>query len=432
MARKLELSGWGRFPVAEGLAERPERIRTLEQVASSGNVIARGLGRSYGDAAFTSQGTTILMERLNRMLAFDEGTGVLTCEAGVSLDDIISTLAPRGFFPPVVPGTRFVTVGGAIACDIHGKNHHRDGAFSRHVLSLRLLTAAGSVMECSRERNSEAFWATIGGMGLTGIIVDATFRLKKIKGSLVMDQRRARNLDEALKLFEEDEKYEYTVAWIDCLAKGKHLGRSVLMRASEGPPFRFHERSKQLFSLPKFTPNVLTKPFVRSFNAAYYASHRDFSGKHPDWNSFFFPLDAVANCNRAYGSRGFIQYQFVVPESRPDAIRAAIEEMNAASFLAVLKRFGEGEAGQRLSFPMRGYTLAVDFPATEEVFAMCKRLDELVIGAGGRVYLAKDSRLSADALREMYPSLKQWSDTRSALDPERRFASDMAKRLELQ
>ena len=434
MARDLELSGWGHFPVAHGTAERPERLSTLERVSSSSQaMVARGLGRSYGDAAFCSAGTTVLMERLQRMLAFDDG--LLTAEAAVSLADVLNTFAPLGFAPPVLPGTKWVTLGGAVAADIHGKNHHRDGSISRHVRALRILTADGALTECSRETNSDLFWATVGGMGLTGIIVDVTLQLRRTNGALIVDQQRAHNLDAALKLFEQDDAYTYSVAWIDCLAKGSSLGRSVLIRANESGEHHVTQRyGSARIAVPGWMPNVLRPAFVRMFNRGYYTTHGDKRATEASPASFFFPLDAVDSWNNLYGKRGFVQYQFVVPYEATDTLRAILQRItgtSAGSFLAVLKRFGAGESEQLLSFPQAGYTLAVDFPVSDELLRMLDELDEMVARAGGRVYLAKDARMRPDVFRAMYPQLPQWLSIKRRFDPNNKFRSDLSARLGL-
>jgi len=445
-----QLSGWGGYPVAEAELHRPERLSALRSlVLGSNRLIARGLGRSYGDAAVVCRGATVLTERLDRFLEFDPETGVLECEAGVSIDALIHRFLPLGFFPGVVPGTKHVTVGGAIAADVHGKNHHCAGAFSRHVHSLRLLTASGEHLHCSREENADVFWATIGGMGLTGVITDARLQLARVESSSVcVDYERADNLDAALDLFHRDDhRYRFSVAWIDCLARGARLGRAVLMRGDfAGQEALDASRRRQPlrtapaaridvpFAAPRF---VLGASVMKAFNAAYYHVHS--SARHRklvSYEAFFFPLDKIRNWNRLYGRSGFLQYQCVLPYAggREALIRLleTVSASGAASFLAVLKRFGDGEAEQLLSFPRAGYTLALDLPNRgAEVFELLDRLDEVVLRNGGRVYLAKDARMRPEVFRAMYRELGSWLTIKERIDPEWRFASELAVRLGL-
>lgn len=450
-AVRRELSGWGRYPVAETDAYRPERASSLEELVRGDEpLLGRGLGRSYGDAALNGAGGTVLFERLNRFLAFDPESGVLECEAGVTIADILDVFVPRGFLPPVCPGTRYVTIGGAIACDIHGKNHHRDGSFGKHVLGLRLVTASGDSIRCGPDHEPELFRATLGGMGLTGLIAGATIQLRRIDSPYVsVDYDRAPDLDAALRLFDEtDERYAYSMAWIDCLARGRALGRSVLMRGEPVPKRSASEsvgssnggwtgdpdrRVRMPFDAPSWVLNPLT---MRAFNSVYY--HRHPAHRHgviTDYGSFFFPLDRIGDWNRIYGKRGFLQYQCVVPpESGREALVRLLELARSGhgSFLAVLKRFGEEGGAGPLAFPSPGYTLALDFPASGDgVLQLLDRMDEIVAGAGGRVYLAKDARMGPDFFRATYPDLPAWLAVKRRVDPENRFASDLSRRLEL-
>jgi decaprenylphospho-beta-D-ribofuranose 2-oxidase len=449
------LSGWGRYPVVETDAYRPERIARLGGlVAGSDPILARGLGRSYGDAALNGAGRTVLFERLNRFVAFDPETGVLRCEAGVTIADIIEVFGPHGFLPAVCPGTRYVTVGGAIACDIHGKNHHRDGSFGRHVLGLRLITATGEPVDCGPDEDPDLFRATVGGMGLTGLIAEATMRLRRVPGpTLAVDYDRAPDLDAALRMFEEtDARYAYSMAWIDCLARGSALGRSVLMRGDpvpeERPPLlpagrlrrgsglRGHGRSPRLrmpFDLPAWVLNPVT---MRAFNALYYRRHPvRRHGVITDYDSFFFPLDRIGDWNRVYGKRGFLQYQCVVPEHTGRAALVRLLELarqGHGSFLAVLKRFGEEDGAGPLAFPRPGYTLALDFPASgDQLLRLLDAMDDVVAEAGGRLYLAKDARMRPDFFRATYPDVPAWLAVKRRIDPENRFASDLSRRLGL-
>jgi FAD/FMN-containing dehydrogenase len=427
------LSGWGRYPSGTTEVCRPERLSDLRECLSEGaSLVARGLGRSYGDAAFNSAGYTILTERLNRFVAFDAESGVLDCEAGVTVDEILSVLVPRGFFLPVVPGTKYVTMGGALACDVHGKNHHKDGSLSRHVTDFRLLTPSGELVLCSREKHADLFWATVGGLGLTGIVTDLRIKLIPLESSYVsVDYDRAENIDKAIELFHEsDENYKYSVAWLDGIVGGRSLGRSVLMRgnpAAAGPATDLSRHSSSSFSLPDVFPGfLLNRLSVSAFNTVYYR-------KHP---RNFFPLDRLSNWNRLYGKKGFLQYQFAVPyEGGREALIEVLElftKSRYGMFLAVLKRFGPGEAASALSFPMPGYTLAADLPCRDAgVFDFLNEVDRVVSAAGGRIYLGKDARLAAGAVREMYKGLDAWLELKARVDPDRRLTSDLARRLEL-
>jgi decaprenylphospho-beta-D-ribofuranose 2-oxidase len=411
---RQNLAGWGNFPVepchvyrpgkpselAALLAERPER-----------DFISRGLGRSYGDPAGNRDGGVILTPQWDRMLQLDSAAAILECEAGLSLATILKVLVPRGFFLPVTPGTKFVTVGGAIAADVHGKNHHRDGSFSQFVVDFTLLTAGGDVLTCSPQRNPDLFWATVGGMGLTGVILTARIQLLGIETAyLSVNYHRARDLDHALELFgQDDQRYRYSVAWVDCLAgggkaAGKGLGRSVLMRGehlslAELTDWRkdrpLQPASKSYKSVPFFFPGFVLNPLtVKAFNKLFYSRHHD-QRMVIDYDQYFYPLDSILHWNRIYGRRGFLQYQAVLP---PEHSRAGLVQLlerlaaaQAASFLAVLKSMGAAGPGL-LSFPVAGHTLTLDIPYTgPKVIELLGDLDRIVLDHGGRVYLAKDA-----------------------------------------
>jgi decaprenylphospho-beta-D-ribofuranose 2-oxidase len=409
-------------------------------------VIGRGLGRSYGDAAQNAGGRVLDMTLMADVLAFDVPAATITVSAGMSLDTLMRLVLPFGLFVPVTPGTRFVTVGGAVAADIHGKNHHRDGSFCEHVLSFDLQTASGERLTVTREYTPDVFYATAGGMGLTGVIVEATLRLLPVETAYVrVDTERARDLDDVLERMDRgDEHYKYSVAWIDSLARGRTMGRSVLTRAdhavrAELPP-KLRRRplglaARSLATAPPWAPAGLLRPAtVAVFNELWFRKapvHE--MGRLEPLHTFFHPLDGLRDWNRLYGRRGFVQYQFVVPFGEEDALRTAVEwlsEARSPSFVTVLKRFGPQEG--LLSFPMPGWTLALDLPAGHPGLAqLLDRLDDLVVGAGGRVYLAKDSRLRPELLEPMYPHLKGWRTVRDKLDPDRLIRSDLSRRLGL-
>lgn len=443
-----KLSGWGRVPTATCRVYRPERRSTLSTLIASGaepSYIARGLGRSYGDAAINAGGGVIAQERLNRFLSFDPASGILECEAGVDFAEIIEHLLPRGFFLPVTPGTKFVTVGGAIAADVHGKNHHRDGSLGNFVLSLDLLTAAGKTLHCSQESNRPVFWATIGGMGLTGIILRARLCLCKVETSVIeVRYQKARNLEQALAgMSTGDANCQYSVAWVDCLARGRSLGRSVLMQGNHATADRLPQRASAALTPPpppKFNVPVDLPSFalntwsVRAFNALYYALHREAANRMVPLDSFFYPLDKITNWNRLYGKRGFVQYQAAVPLARGEealtALLYRLASSRRASFLAVLKRFGAANEGM-LSFPMPGYTLALDIPYEPGLGAFLHELDETVLGYGGRIYLAKDALQKPSTFAAGYPRLKEFQALKKDLDPRGIFMSSLARRLEI-
>lgn len=442
----IELSGWGRYPRHPATVVYPEDVS--EAVPPRvGQMIARGQGRSYGDAALSEDGIVMLTERLNGGLAFDEQKCVLTAQAGATLVEVIDQYLPRGWFPSVVPGTKFVSLGGCVAADIHGKNHHRDGAFGAHVAEIEIVLADRSRWRCSPEKDPALFWATVGGMGLTGIITAVSFRLIPVQSAYVVVQHhQAEDLDASFEILSERAWDDhYTVAWLDCLAKGKQFGRSVLMRGHHASldclppglrsrPFSRPRRQRNLgFDFPSWLLNSAT---VKAFNQFYYRLQgRRREPFIADYESFFFPLDRIGNWNRMYGKRGFIQYQCVLPPAGAhrgtQALLEALVQAGRASFLSVLKRFGAGGRGL-LSFPIEGYTLTLDLPVSDpELFPFLDSLDAIVMKYGGRVYLAKDARLRPETFRAMYPRLNEWLKIKAEVDPENRFASDMARRLEI-
>ena len=443
----MKLSGWGRYPVVDCELERLRQSEDLRGLLERGDtLIARGNGRSYGDAALNPD-CTLSMLAMDRMQAFDADTGLLTCEAGVLLADILATFAPRGWFPAAVPGTKFVTVGGMIAADVHGKNHHRDGTFGAHVEALTLATADGRIRECNRTQHADLFRATIGGMGLTGVILSASFRLKPIETTFVMQETLAvRDLDEALVQFDESHDWPYSVAWIDCLARGAKLGRGLMMRGAfmergalppglASGPLRRAPTAK--LTIPVDAPSLLlNRASIRLFNALRYGRGRLREETHPiHFDRFFFPLDRINAWNRLYGRRGFVQHQCVLPRAEsPAGLAALLARVSAAgpgSFLAVLKLFGPGGDGL-LSFPMDGYTLALDFPLRKGVLALLDDLDEITHRHGGRVYLAKDARCAPERVREGYPRLEEFKAIRAETTAANRgFASVLSRRLAL-
>ena len=416
----MRLSGWGRYPVLEARTHRPRSMDALRDlVVSEQNLIARGNGRAYGDSAINTS-ATIETRYLNRMIAFDPASGQLVVEAGVLLGDIITAFLPRGWFPMVTPGTKFVTLGGAISADVHGKNHHKDGSFRSCVDWVDVMGPDGAVRRCSPHDDAALFDYTLGGMGLTGIILRAAIRLRPVESAWIRQTTiAAPNLKAAMAAFETVQDATYSVAWIDCLGTGANLGRSLVMLGEHAvpadlspqqaqTPFRIKAKRKLSVPIdfPVFALNSLT---VRAFNALYYwAGARKTGTQLVDWDSYFYPLDAILGWNRIYGRKGFAQFQCALPLDRSEtglmALLAEIAKARSVSFLAVLKRFGKQDSA--FSFPMEGYTLALDFPVTDKTLALLERLDQITIAHGGRFYLAKDSRMSAATLRA--------SDTRAA------------------
>ncbi len=444
------LTGWGRTAATAAEVVRPEHPEDVESVvrrAGPRGVIARGLARSYGDSAQNAGGTVIDMTGLPRVYDLDLARGVVECDAGVSLDTLMRLLLPFGWFVPVTPGTRYVTVGGAIASDIHGKNHHVSGGFANHVEWFTLQGADGGVQEVTPEGDPEVFWATAGGMGLTGVVLRARVRLLPVRTSYMrVDTERAPNLDDLMeRLAATDHRYRYSVAWIDCLARGPAMGRAVLTRGDHAEPAELSPRQRKgplvfapatrLHAPGWVPPGLLRTSTVGIFNTAWFhKAPRERRGEVQRLATFFHPLDGVVDWNRIYGARGFLQYQFVVPYGEEAALRTAVERISAArspAFLAVLKRFGEASPGP-LSFPMAGWTLALDLPTgVPGLEVLLDGLDELVVEAAGRVYLAKDSRMRPELLPAMYPRLDEWRSVRAKLDPAGVFQSDQARRLQL-
>jgi decaprenylphospho-beta-D-ribofuranose 2-oxidase len=442
------LWGWGiTSPSAAhvvGLHDQEAVAAALKRDDHRGT-IARGAGRSYGDPALNAGGVVIDGTSSAGLTAVDLSTGVITAKAGTSIDQLIRWLVPLGWFVPVTPGTRFVTVGGAIAADIHGKNHHRSGSWCRHVESFRLLIADGSIVDVRPDRDPELFWATCGGMGLTGIILDATIHMKAIETSwLTVDTDRCPNLDSLMSLMAaSDRDYEYSVAWIDVLAGGAGMGRAVLDRGRFATPDELGRRQRnhalefrdrETVSFPPLPLGLVNPLTVAAFNEVWYRKapqHR--VGHLQSIGAFFHPLDMVRDWNRVYGPRGCVQWQCVVPLSRGDVIEAAVRTFSSthlSSFLAVLKLMGPGD-GAHLSFPIEGWTLSVDVPVHDGLEEILDQLDEQVAEAGGRLYLAKDARMRPELLPVMYPRIDEWREIRRKIDPDGRFQSDMSRRLDL-
>ncbi len=438
------LSGWGNIPQSTAQVAYPRDERDIQTALRYKNTLARGLGRSYADQATNTGNSLLRMEKMNRFLAFDNQTGILTCEAGVSLEQIIEYLAPRGWFPMITPGTKYITLGGAIANDVHGKAHHVDGSFVNCTLNFTILLADGRIVTASRTENNELFWANFGGLGLLGTLLTVTIQLRKIETTYFKQKAvAAKNLNEMLAAIDEsDLHYTSSVAWLDSLATGKSLGKGVLTMGNHAlladlppklqqNPLKIGKRPKLTvpFYLPSFTLNTFT---VSILNMLLYQLQKGGTGiSHYD--KFFYPLDMINNWNRGYGKKGFIQYQFVIPEENGrENIRTILQQITTSQcvpFLNVLKKFGEGHS--LLSFPAKGYTFAIDFPVTRNLKAFTEKLDQLVLGMGGRIYLGKDAYLNEATFKAMYPQYTDWLAIKKTYDPDNRFSSDLARRIGL-
>ena len=445
------LTGWGRTNPSFSHVCQPAGIEEIQNVVTAANpasLIARGLGRSYGNPAQCSGGVVVDLSR-HAHIQLDIKNECAICGAGASLDEVLKKIVPAGFFLPVTPGTRNVTIGGAIAADVHGKNHHGEGSFASHVHWLKLVDGSGQLLQLSPSdpNKAEAFWATAGGMGLTGVIVEACFRLIPISSSLIsVDTTRFRDLDALMAaMMEADARYRYSVAWVDSLNPagrgvltcGDHAEREqVLAGQTSGTENPLHYDPKALAGAPSLLPGGLLNTWtVRAFNEAWYRkAPKQREGELQAISPYFHPLDGVSNWNRIYGPAGFLQYQFAVPDSGAHLVSTTLEALRrigAPSFLTVLKRFGPGNPAP-LSFPMPGWTLAADVSAAVPgLFELLDQLDEQVAEAGGRLYLAKDSRQSATMLERSYPRLDAWRQQRALLDPRGVFSSDLARRVKL-
>ncbi|MCV6585604.1 MAG: FAD-binding oxidoreductase [Marinibacterium sp.] len=449
MSMTKSLSGWGRWPVRD--------CQTIPLRVDAGfgdgpgfgarTAIARGNGRSYGDPALNPD-MTVEATAARRMLSFDIETGELVLEAGVMLADVLSVFVPRGWFPPVTPGTKLVTIGGMIGADVHGKNHHGAGSFADHVNWFDLLCADGRVRRCSPQENADLFHATCGGMGLTGHILAASIRLQRV-GSAWIRQTTVPvpDLDGAMEVFETNLDTTYSVAWIDCLAGGADRGRSLVYLGEHAEPDAlegtsrsdpFHLPPRRRKRMPMDAPGwALNRLSLRAFNHVYYRAGCRAAGPGiVDYDSYFYPLDSIDNWNRLYGARGFAQYQCALPLSTArDALLEQLDAISGAglgSFLAVLKRLGPGAAARPLSFPIEGYTLALDFPVSSRALTLLDRLDEITIAAGGRLYLAKDSRMTQSTAEAGYgAALTRFRTLRAETGASAIFQSLQSRRLAL-
>jgi decaprenylphospho-beta-D-ribofuranose 2-oxidase len=438
------LSGWGRTSPVVATTVESDTAHVADVLRSAGprGVLARGLGRSYGDAAQNSGGEVLLPLAGETLMDGDH----VVAAAGVSLHDLMRFLLPRGRFLPVSPGTRYVSVGGALACDVHGKSHHRQGTFGANVVSADLVTPDGGRQVVSPTSDPDLFWATVGGMGLTGVVTRATLRTIPVEtGWMRVDTERYDDLGSLMAVMREsDASYTYSVAWVDTVSGGRALGRSVLSRGEHATAAELTGRAARTpypmpddprLGAPQGVPSgLVSRATVRAFNEVWFRkAPRRRVGELQTIAGFFHPLDGVADWNRLYGPAGFVQYQLVVPDEADEVVGEVIRRLASrgqASFLAVLKRFGPANDGL-LSFPMAGWTLALDLPVRQGLGPLLDLIDDQVVEAGGRVYLAKDSRLRADRFAAMYPRLEEFLRVRDRVDPRRILTSDLARRLGL-
>jgi len=438
---RKKIANWGNYPVMESDEKQFSFTDELQEaVAGRTHIIARGNGRCYGDASLAD--TTLNTLKYDKALSFDTEQGIFECQSGMLLSDILKVIVAKGWFLPVTPGTKFITVGCAVGSDVHGKNHHVDGSFSNHIIDMDILLASGELVTCSPTLHTDLFEATYGGMGLTGIITRVKFRLKKIETAYIKQKQvKAENLDDVIRLFDEYKHYTYSVAWIDCLKKGAHFGRSILILGEHAKVDDLNEQQKKApLQLPRkkqinFPINlpswVLNKLTVKAFNFLYYGKNfKKEINNVVSYEPFFYPLDAILNWNRGYGKKGFIQYQFVLPlDARQGLVEILqrISDKGLGSFLAVLKVFGKQDS--LISFPMEGYTLALDFPVRDGLFDFCDELDQVVLKYGGRLYMSKDARMKPEVMTAGYPELNRFKEIVKKYDPQHKFLSIQSERL---
>lgn len=439
--KKKDITNWGNYPVVNG----EERLFSFDNeleacIKESNHFIPRGNGRCYGDASLA--GVTISTLKYDKILSFDAQEGIFECQTGLTLDKVLNVIVPKGWFLPVTPGTKFITVGGAVSSDVHGKNHHVDGSFSHHIIDLDVVKEDGEVITCSPTEYPDLFEATCGGMGLTGMITRAKFRLKKIETAYIKQKQvKAENLEEVLHLFDKYKHYTYSVAWIDCLKKGRQFGRSILI-LGEHATINDLEPKRQKNPLPTPKKKQVTFPFnlphwvlnsytVKAFNWLYYGKNlKKEINNVVSYEPFFYPLDAILHWNRGYGKKGFVQYQFVLPLTAKDGlieILQRISDEKLGSFLAVLKVFGSQES--MIAFPQEGYTLALDFPIRKGLFEFLDELDKIVLKHSGRLYLSKDARMKPQVLQAGYPRLEEFREIVKKYNPAGKIRSTQSDRL---
>ncbi len=435
MTNSTKIFGWGRYPQQDAYLHTPTSCTSLELIAKhQHSVLARGMGRSYGDSANASN--VLQTTYINHFIEFDKATGKLTAEAGITLREILEVIVPSGWFLPVTPGTSYVTLGGAIASDVHGKNHHVAGTFGPHVNSLNILLGTGEIVTASPQHHADLFHATCGGMGLTGIIMSATIQLLPIRSSLISQKTiKADCIEAACEVFESNNDATYSVAWIDCFSKRKSLGRSVIMLGEHSEQGGLEIDIRQKVSVPFCMPSVLLNSLtMKAFNTAHWHKSKHYVIESVGLMPYFYPLDAVGEWNKLYGKNGFIQFQCVVPKLDGVAnMRRLLTEISSSgegSFLAVLKQFGIAN-DNLLSFPTEGYTLALDFKASETAIKTAKKLEDMVVEMGGRLYLAKDAVMQESTFKATYPNWEKFEEVRDQYGAIGKFSSTQSKRLGL-
>ncbi len=438
------LSGWGGYPVQKAKIIYPENVNQIIEEIKKSDLIARGNGRAYGDSSINVK-NTISMKYFNRMLSFDKNSGILEVESGTLLEEIINTFLPKGWFPYVTPGSKFVTIGGLIAADVHGKNHHKEGSFRNYVEWFELINSKGEIKRCSKNENKDLFEWTIGGMGLTGVIVRAAIKLRSVQTCWIKQKTLvAKNIDETLDIFENNMDATYSVAWINSTSTKKNIGQSLIMfgehalisdlnKNDVSTPLKLKSKKKRniLFYFPNW---FLNKKFIKLFNSFYYLIGKKTSKeKLVYWDDYFYPLDSILGWNKVYGRKGFVQYQCVIPleKSKEGLIELLkeIDKSNVSSFLSVLKRFGEQKSN--FSFPMEGYTIALDFPVNNQTLELLEKLDEITLKYEGRFYLAKDARMKKDVFKKSDKRIQNFIKFRNQNNNDKNFISSQSSRLEL-
>ena len=441
---KINISGWGGYPVQKAKVLYPEKVEQIVTEIKKGDLIARGNGRAYGDSSINEK-KTINMKYLNHIISFDDISGILVVESGILLDDIINTFLPKGWFPYVTPGSKFVTIGGLIAADVHGKNHHKEGSFRNFVEWFEIINSNGEIKKCSKKENSNLFEWTIGGMGLTGIIIRAAVKLRPVQTSWIKQKTLiAKNIDQTLEIFENNMNATYSVAWINSTKTEDNIGQSLVMLGEHAllkdldkknvkNPLKIRKKKNKV--IPFYFPNwFLNKGLIKLFNFIYYTIGKNTSKeKLVCYDDYFYPLDTILGWNKIYGRKGFVQYQCVIPlnKSKEGLIELIneINKSNVSSFLSVLKRFGDQESN--FSFPMKGYTIALDFPVSRDTFNLLEKLDEITLKYNGRFYLAKDARMSKKIFERSDKRIQEFINFRNKNNFIKNFRSSQSSRLEI-
>ena len=441
---QTNISGWGGYPIQEAKVVYPKSIEQILEEIKKSDLIARGNGRAYGDSSINKK-NTINMKYFNHIISFDDSSGVLEVESGILLEDIVNTFLPKGWFPYVTPGSKLVTIGGLIAADVHGKNHHKDGSFRNFVEWFELINSKGEIIKCSRNENKDMFEWTIGGMGLTGIIIRAAIKLRPVETCWIKQKTLvANNIDQTLEIFEKNMDATYSVAWINSTNRHSNIGQSLIMLGEHAKINDLNQKnslnplkikSKKNRNIPFYFPNwFLNKRLIKLFNFLYYFLGKNSSKeKFVYWDDYFYPLDSIMGWNKIYGREGFVQYQCVIPlEKSKEGLIELLKEIDKSKvspFLSVLKRFGKQNS--KFSFPMEGYTIALDFPINDETLKLLDKLDEITLKYKGRFYLAKDARMKKEVFKKSDKRIKDYIKFRNQNDCDKIFISSQSSRLEL-